>query len=45
MEQMKVDEEQHGSTAEEAGGARLPAPVRSLMTVVSRVMTRGAYWV
>jgi ubiquinone biosynthesis monooxygenase Coq7 len=45
VEQMKVDEEQHGSTAEEAGGARLPAPVRSLMTVVSRVMTRGAYWV
>ena len=45
LEQMKIDEEHHGATAEEAGGARLPAPIRSLMGVVSRVMTRGAYWV
>ena len=43
LEQMKVDEERHGATAEQAGGARLPAPVRQLMGVVSKVMTRGAY--
>jgi ubiquinone biosynthesis monooxygenase Coq7 len=45
LEQMKLDEEHHGATAEEAGGARLPAPIRNLMGVVSRVMTRGAYWI
>lgn len=43
LEQMKVDEEHHGSTAEEAGGATLPAPIRRLMGIVSKVMTRGAY--
>lgn len=45
LEQMKVDEEHHGSTAEEAGGAKLPMPIRHLMGVVSKVMTRGAYWI
>ena len=44
LEQMKIDEEHHGSTAEEAGGAKLPTPIRHLMGVVSKVMTRGAYW-
>ena len=43
LEQMKVDEERHGATAEQAGGARLPRPVRRLMSVVSKAMTRGAY--
>ena len=43
LEQMKVDEERHGAVAEDAGGASLPAPVRHLMSVVSKVMTRGAY--
>ncbi len=43
LEQMKADEERHGATAEQAGGARLPRPVRQLMGVVSKVMTRGAY--
>ncbi len=43
LEQMKIDEQRHGATAEQAGGAQLPAPVRQLMGVVSRIMTRGAY--
>ena len=42
---MKLDELEHGSAALAAGGVELPAPIRSLMDVVSKVMTRGAYWV
>jgi ubiquinone biosynthesis monooxygenase Coq7 len=43
LEQMKIDEQHHGTVAENAGGASLPAPVRHLMAMVSKVMTRGAY--
>lgn len=43
LEQMKIDEQHHGTVAENAGGASLPAPVRHLMGIVSKVMTRGAY--
>jgi ubiquinone biosynthesis monooxygenase Coq7 len=44
LEQMKEDELAHGSAALAAGGAELPPPIRALMTAVSKVMTRGAYW-
>lgn len=44
LEQMKIDEQKHGAQAAEAGGSELPAPVRGAMTLVSRLMTRGAYW-
>ena len=44
LEQMKADEQAHGNAALAAGGAELPAPVRGLMGVVSKLMTRGAYW-
>lgn len=43
--QMKIDEAHHGAEAREAGGLPLPAPARALMTVMSKVMTRTAYWV
>lgn len=45
LEQMKEDELAHGSAALEAGGAELPRPVKALMGLVSKLMTRGAYWV
>jgi len=45
LEQMKQDEQHHGQAAADAGGARLPAPFRHLMTLTSRVMTRTAYWI
>ena len=45
LEQMKIDEQQHGQTAEKAGGAELPAPVRHLMSLTAKVMTKTAYWV
>ena len=41
--QMKEDEEQHARTAEQLGGAALPAPVKLAMRLASRVMTQTAY--
>jgi len=43
LEQMKVDEKEHGATAKRAGGADLPLPVRRLMKLVSKIMTGSAY--
>jgi 3-demethoxyubiquinol 3-hydroxylase len=45
IEQMKVDEAHHGAEARAAGGLPLPRPARGLMTLMSKVMTRTAYWV
>ena len=45
LQQMKVDEQHHGTTALEAGGAILPAPVTKLMGLVSKIMTRTSYWI
>jgi len=44
LEQMKIDEEKHGAKASEFGGSELPAPIRGAMTLASKLMTRGAYW-
>ncbi|MFC6634445.1 2-polyprenyl-3-methyl-6-methoxy-1,4-benzoquinone monooxygenase [Microbulbifer taiwanensis] len=43
VEQMLVDEEEHGHTALQAGGTRFPAPVKGLMSLVSRAMTSASY--
>jgi ubiquinone biosynthesis monooxygenase Coq7 len=43
LEQMKIDEAHHGAVAKAAGGAQLPAPIRQLMRLTSKVMTRAAY--
>lgn len=43
VEQMREDEGHHASVALEAGGARLPGPVRRLMALTSKLMTRTAY--
>ena len=43
VERMRSDEVRHGSAARDAGGADLPTPVRGLMRLASRVMTRTAY--
>ena len=42
IEQMRIDEERHGSSAMSAGGAPLPILVRSLMRVVAKIMTLTA---
>ena len=41
--QMRSDEAEHHDMALAAGGAELPAPVRTLMSLVSKVMTTAAY--
>lgn len=43
LEQMRRDETRHGEDARRAGGRALPAPVRGLMRLASRVMTTTAY--
>lgn len=43
LEQMRRDEMAHGSGARAAGGVDLSGPVRALMRLTSRVMTRTAY--
>ena len=45
VEQMKEDEAQHATTAIEQGGAELPMPVRFGMRLVSKLMTKTAYWI
>lgn len=45
LEQMKLDEIHHAQLAKSAGGADLPAPVRSAMKLTSRLMTRSVYWI
>lgn len=43
LRQMKEDESHHGTVAQEAGAAVLPAPVRGLMRLTSAIMTGTAY--
>lgn len=45
LEQMKEDEGHHATIALEAGGAELPYPVKKLMALTSKIMTRTAFWV
>ncbi|MFB6261033.1 MAG: 2-polyprenyl-3-methyl-6-methoxy-1,4-benzoquinone monooxygenase [Thiohalorhabdaceae bacterium] len=45
VEQMYLDERSHAEWAEEAGGERLPLPVRAAMTASSKFLTNGSYWV
>ncbi len=45
LEQMKVDEAHHATTALHAGGAPLPWPIRRVMRLTAKVMTGVAYWV
>ena len=45
IEQMSADEARHGHDAMSAGGVMLPAIARAAMKLVSKVMTRTAYWV
>ena len=43
LQQMKVDEARHATTALDNGGGELPTPIRKLMQAMSKVMTRTAY--
>jgi ubiquinone biosynthesis monooxygenase Coq7 len=43
LEQMRTDEEQHATSALEAGGLRFPAPVKFGMSLLAKVMTKSTY--
>jgi ubiquinone biosynthesis monooxygenase Coq7 len=43
VREMKDDESRHAATAQQAGAAQLPAPVRWAMRAAARVMTTTAY--
>lgn len=46
LQKMKADETHHGEVAMQAGGAKLPLPVRKLMMpLMSKVMTKSTYYV
>jgi ubiquinone biosynthesis monooxygenase Coq7 len=45
LEQMKEDEGHHATVALEAGGTELPSPVKKLMGLTSKIMTRTAFWI
>lgn len=45
MEQMQTDEAGHASLAVDQGGSELPAPLRTVMSIGSKVMTTTTYWV
>ncbi|GMQ79313.1 MAG: 2-polyprenyl-3-methyl-6-methoxy-1,4-benzoquinone monooxygenase [Anaerolineae bacterium] len=43
VEQMKLDEAKHATMATDAGGVELPASIKNLMSLMSRMMTISAY--
>jgi len=45
VETMRDEEEEHGENAINAGAAELPGPVKKLMQLTAKVMTKTAYWV
>ena len=45
LEQMREDELGHAKTAENAGADELPDPVKGLMKLMSKFMTRSSYWI
>lgn len=44
LEQMKQDEMHHADVAVAGGGVELPAPVKSVMQLTSKIMTKTVYW-
>ncbi len=45
LEQMKIDETKHATTALHHGGSELPVAVKKLMRLMSKIMTGTTYWV
>jgi ubiquinone biosynthesis monooxygenase Coq7 len=45
VEQMRADEIEHGAAAKSLGAADVPAPVRSIMQAMAKVMTTTAYYI
>lgn len=45
LEQMREDERHHAEEARKLGARELPKPIKKIMTLVSKGMTSGAYWI
>ena len=45
LEQMKIDEAKHATTAITHGGAELPLPVKMAMKLTSKIMSNTTYWI
>lgn len=45
IEQMRADEGRHATVAVESGATNLPEPVRQLMRLTSKIMTKTTYWI
>jgi ubiquinone biosynthesis monooxygenase Coq7 len=45
LQQMLTDEERHGDEALSHGGQEFPRPIKDLMSLASKLMTRTTYWV
>ncbi len=45
LQQMKIDEAEHGRKAKAQGGAELPGPVRAAMRFSSKLMTKSVYYI
>ncbi|MDC8759705.1 2-polyprenyl-3-methyl-6-methoxy-1,4-benzoquinone monooxygenase [Janthinobacterium fluminis] len=45
VEQMRLDEIEHGAAAQALGAATTPAPVRAVMAAMGKVMTKTAYYI
>jgi len=43
VDQMRIDEIEHGQAALHAGGVTLPEPIQKIMQAMSKVMTSAAY--
>jgi 3-demethoxyubiquinol 3-hydroxylase len=43
VDQMRLDEIEHGQAALQAGGIDLPGPIKAVMQLMSKVMTNSAY--
>ncbi|NVM79321.1 ubiquinone biosynthesis monooxygenase Coq7 [Duganella sp. SG902] len=45
VDQMRIDEIEHGAAAQRLGAAAVPAPVQAAMSVMGKVMTSTAYYI
>ncbi|MEK9654963.1 MAG: 2-polyprenyl-3-methyl-6-methoxy-1,4-benzoquinone monooxygenase [Halieaceae bacterium] len=45
LQQMLTDEERHGDEALSHGGQEFPRPIKDVMSLASKLMTRTTYWV
>ncbi len=45
IQQMHKDEASHASKATDSGAALLPFPIKRLMNLTAKIMTKTAYWV